>query len=191
MAHEEVVMELMNQLVIADKHTIGDLMAHKGLWTAGTSAVNNSYKALNTLVDAGKLERGDGYFRLPGCKSEYQEHSQLLTKSLAEILKLNHQTKIFREKTISEIGLRPDALVLLTKGNQALCFILEVCHNEFPEFLTQKVHAWRSWENALQFLSQLFEIKVTAFDIVVAGDTTAEGTFTFKEYKEAICTIGN
>lgn len=186
MAHEEVVMELMNQLVIADKHIIGDLMAYKELWTAGTSAVNNSYKALNILVDAGRLERGDGYFRLPSCKSEYQEHSKLLTKSLAEILKLNYHTKIFREKTISEIGLRPDALVLLTKDSQALCFVHEVCHNEFPQFLQQKVNSWRSYGNALQFLSQLFEIEIKAFDIVVAGDITAGGTFEFKQYLKEV-----
>ena len=89
MAHEKTVMELMNQLVIADKHIIGDLMAHQKIWTTGTTSVNNSYKALNPLVDSGRLEKGNGYFRLPGCKSEYKEHAQLLTKALAEILKLN------------------------------------------------------------------------------------------------------
>ena len=60
MAHEEMVMEFMNQLVIADKHIISDLMAHKGIWTAGTSSINNSYKALKYLVDLKKLEEIDG-----------------------------------------------------------------------------------------------------------------------------------
>lgn len=60
MAHDEKIMELMNQLVIADKHIIGDLMAHKGIWTAGTSSINNSYKALKYLVDLKKLEEIDG-----------------------------------------------------------------------------------------------------------------------------------
>jgi hypothetical protein len=179
-------MEFMNQLVIADKHTIGELMAHKKLWTAGVSAVNNSYKALNTLVDAGRLERGDGYFRLPGCKSEYKEHAQLLTKALTEILKINLQSTIKREITLNEIGLRPDALILLTRDNQSVCFILEVCNNEFPEFLQQKVNAWRQWGGALETLSQFFETKIKAFDIVVSGDITADGTFNLKSYLEEV-----
>lgn len=59
MAHEDTIYELMEELVIADKHTIGDIMAHKGIWTKGVSAVNNSYKALENLVEAGKLEKGE------------------------------------------------------------------------------------------------------------------------------------
>jgi hypothetical protein len=186
MAHEETIYGLMEQLVIADKHVVGDLMANKELWTAGVSAVNNSYKALNTLVDAGRMERGDGYFRLPGCKSEYKEHAQLLTKSLAEILKIKINSKIVREATLNEIGLRPDALVLLTKENQALCFILEVCNNEFPEFLQQKVNAWKQWDGSLEILSQLFKTKIKAFDIVVSGDITADGTLEFNQYLEEV-----
>lgn len=186
MAHEDLVFELMQGLVIADKHRIGDIMAHKKIWTPGVSAVNNSSKALNNLSDLGKLEKGDKFYRIVGCQSNYGTHAKLLTVYLSEIIKLDYQTKIFREKTISEIGLRPDALVLLTKNNQALCFVLEACHNEFPQFLAQKVTTWLGWENALPFLSQLFETEIKAFDIVVAGDIVAEGTFNFKEYKEAI-----
>ena len=59
MAHEKLIYELMESLVISDKHVIGDIMAHKGIWTAGTSSINNSYKALEALVETGKLEKGD------------------------------------------------------------------------------------------------------------------------------------
>jgi hypothetical protein len=185
MAHEEAILEIMEALVIADKHTVGDIMAHKGLWNAGVSSVNNSYKALTTLVDQGKLEKGDGYFRTIGCRSEYKEHAQLLTKALAEIQKLNYQTKILREPTLDEIGLRPDAIVFLTKEDKGLCFILEVCNNEFPSFLTQKVNAWKGWDGAKERLSQFFG-EVKEFDIVVAGEIEAEGTFNFNSYMEAI-----
>ncbi len=41
MAHEETVMEFMNQLVIACKHVIGDLMAHKEICIAVTATVNH------------------------------------------------------------------------------------------------------------------------------------------------------
>lgn len=186
MANEEAVMELMNQLVIADKHVIGDLMAHKGFWTAGVSAVNNSYKALNTLVEAGRIERGEGYYRLPSCKSEYKEHAQLLTKALTEILKLNLKTKIHREITLSDIGVRPDSLVFLKRENKAIMFSLEICNNEFPEFLVQKVNALRGYDGALQKFSHLFETNIKSFDIVVSGDITADGTFEFKQYLEEV-----
>lgn len=188
MANEEAVMELMSQLVIADKHIIGDLMAYKGFWTAGVSAVNNSYKALNTLVDAGRLERGEGYYRLSECKSEFKEHAQLLSKSIAEILKLKLNVKVLREVTLNEIGLRPDALVLLIKYDRFACFVLEVCNHEinFPEFLIQKVNAWRQWDKALETLSQLFQTPIKAFDIVVSGDITADGTSELKQYLEEV-----
>ena len=186
MAHEEKIHGFMESLVIADKHLIGDLMAHKGIWTAGTSAVNNSYKALNTLVDAGRLEKGDGYFRIPGCLSEYKIHSQLLTKSLADIIKLNIDYKILREKSVPTINLRPDALVLLTKGNRNLCIIIEVCNNEFPEFLQQKVNSWRQYDGVLDTLSLLFGTRIKAFDIVVSGDITAEGTFELNQYLKEV-----
>ena len=58
MAHEQKILEMMQSLVIADKHIVGDLMAHKGIWTRGTSAVNNSYKALNNLVERESLRKG-------------------------------------------------------------------------------------------------------------------------------------
>jgi hypothetical protein len=77
-------------------------------------------------------------------------------------------------------------LILLTRDNQSVCFILEVCNNEFPEFLQQKVNAWRQWGGALETLSQFFETKIKAFDIVVSGDITADGTFNLKSYLEEV-----
>jgi len=185
LAHEETILEIMNNLVIADKHIVGDIMAHKGLWTAGTSSVNNSYKALNNLVDAGKLVKGDGYFKIPTCKSEYKEHSVLLTKALALILKINLNCKIFREPTFQKIGLRPDAIVLITKDNKALCFILEVCNNETPEYLTQKINAWKIWPEAGEELSALFGLAIPRFDIVVSGEYV-KGVFEFNAYIEEV-----
>jgi len=188
MAHEETVMELMNHLVIADKHVIGDLMAHKELWTKGTSAVNNSYKALNLLVDSGKLVKGENSsFRLPECRSTYQPHARLLTIALAQILKLNLNAKIFREvNLLKEVGLRPDSLVLLNKGNQYLMFILEICNNEEKTYLEQKIHTLKNWDGALQAFSLLFETRISAFDIVVSGDISADETFEFNSYLEEV-----
>lgn len=60
MAHEKTILTIMESLVIADKHIIGDIMAHKKIWNTGTSAVNNSYKALKHLVSLKKMEEVDG-----------------------------------------------------------------------------------------------------------------------------------
>jgi hypothetical protein len=186
MAHEETIYGIMEALRICDKHTGGDIMAARGIWTKGTSSVNNFYKGSNTLVDAGKLVKGDGYFKMPDCKSEYKEHSQLLTKALAEILKLNYQSQVLREPTLTDVGLRPDAILFLANGNKGLCFILEVCNNESPEYLNQKINAWRSFEGAKDYLSQLFETEIKAFDIVVSGDISTEGTFEFNQYLKEV-----
>lgn len=185
MAYENEVMELMKKLVIVDKHTIASLMTQ---WTAGTSAVNNSYKALTNLVAVGKLVKGDGYFKLPDCKSEYKEHAQLLSKSLAEILKTKLVSNIFREPTIQEVGLRPDALVLLEKNNKFACFVLEVVHNEKEDYLMQKINAWKSWSGAKEYLSNKFGMAVKAFDVVVAGGR-ADGAFEFNSYLEEVSNV--
>jgi hypothetical protein len=132
-----------------------------------------------------KLVKGDGYFKLPNCKSEYKEHAQLLTKALADILKLDLETKIFREPTIQEIGNRPDAIVFLTKEDKGLCFILEVKNNETEEYLRQKVHALRYWNKATEYLSSLFNAKIPAFDIIVTG-SAIEGTFEYNSYLKEV-----
>lgn len=185
MAHEEMVMELMDSLVIADKHIIGDLMAHKGLWNAGTSSVNNSYKVLCGLTDQDKLVKGNGYFKLPNCDSEYKEHSQLLTRALADILKLNLSAQVIREPSIKEVGLRPDALVFLTKDERGLCIVLEVCNNEFPEYLIQKINVWKNWKGAKEKLSELFNTPIQDFDFVVSGDFEAEA-FELQSYLKEV-----
>ncbi len=186
MKHEATVLEIMEKLGIADKHIVGDIMAHRGFWTKGVSASNNADKVLKGHADSGRLNKENGYYKLRHIKSEFKEHSRLLTKSLAEIIKLNLTCKILRETTLKEIGLRPDCIVFLTRENQGLCFILEVCNNEFPEYLTQKVNAWRHWDGALTTLSMLFENSIKEFDIVVAGDTLVEGVFEFNSYLDEV-----
>lgn len=166
MAHEETIYRLMKQLVIASKREIGDIMACKGVWTVGTSTVNNSYKALCALADIGKVVKSNGYFKLPSCKSEYAEHAQLLTKSLAELFKLPEiNPVIFREHT-TPVGLRSDAICLITKDNQGLCLILEVMINEPERYLKMKQNTWENWPEATQHLSQLFNYKIPHFEIV-------------------------
>jgi len=169
MAHESLILSLMEALKVADDKIIGDIMSAKKIWSSGQSARTNALKALKNLSDLRKIERCDGYFRTFDCKSEYGEHSRLLTKALAEILKLNISTAIYREHTIREIGLRPDAICFLTNDNQGLCFILEVVHNETPDYLRQKISAWQSWNGATEYLSNLFSHEIPAISFVTVG----------------------
>lgn len=166
MAHEETVMELMNQLVYATKHDIGELMAHKGHYRQqGASKVNNAYKHLITLTGRGLLEKGGDYFKVKG-KGEHKEHSRLITAELVKILKLKYQTKITRENFIEEVGLIPDAMILTIDGNKAAVWILEVMHNETQEYFEMKKRTWENWPNACDYLSKLFNIKVQSFNII-------------------------
>lgn len=165
--HEDTVMKLMNQLVYATKHDVGDLMAHKGIYQKeGASKVNNAYKILNTLVDMGQLEKGENYFKLKGSKGTHQEHSRLVTAELVKILKLPYETIIIREAFIGEKGLIPDAMIFTINGDMAAVWILEVIHNETESYYQQKVHVWEAWEEANGYLSNLFGVKVKSFNLI-------------------------
>jgi hypothetical protein len=162
------VSSLISCLKISDDKTIGEIMSSRGYWTAGTSARNNSFKILKSLADQKFIRKGRGYFATLDCKSNFGEHARLLTQALAQIIIATPVT-IFREHTISEIGLRPDAVCLVTKNNRGLCFILEVLHNETPEYFKQKLSTWKTWGGATRYLSQLFGYEIPHFSVITAG----------------------
>lgn len=173
----DAIDNLMNLLVIADTKTISELMVHQGFWPNGNPYAN-SYKYLRELTQLDKLVKGEGYFKLPTCKSEYAEHAQLLTQALALIIKTHYEPIVFREKTMDVVGIRPDALVLIKNADKGRCFILEVVNNELPMFLEKKKNAWETWQDDLDYLSRLFNYKIPHYDFV-----TSE---TLKEYLEAL-----
>lgn len=193
MAHEKIIMELMEALRIADKHIVGKIMARRGHWKAGSSATNNSYKVLSELVELKQLEKRAGYFRLPGCKSEYQEHARLLTEVLAELLIRYPESVIHREHLIREVGLRPDAICLLRNRGRGACLILEVKNTESEQYLESKLNVWRHWEGAPRYLAELFGRPIPWFDIAVADPARKKGSFApseryghFEEYLQTI-----
>ena len=177
---------LLRTLRISDSLTVGEILHSKGLYSNPHSARVNAQKKLNELVAIGKLERGNGYYRTPDCKSEYGDHARALTKTLTEVLKTDSHPLIHRELYIPEVSIRPDAVILLTKENQGLCFILEVALTETEEYLTQKINIWKNWAGASVFLSGLFNFKIPHFDIVVEGETVPDGAFEFNSYLEEI-----
>lgn len=164
MAHEETIFNLMQAVQVASKHDVGRYMAAKGYWKEGVSAVNNSYKALNDLTDLGKLERGDGFYRLPGLSTQYHHHARLLTNLLIDCL-IEFDALVFREHSIPQIGLRPDAIILLRKEGKGRCLILEASNHETPEYFRNKVNVWRQWPDATQFLSNLFGYAIPSFEV--------------------------
>jgi len=160
------VSSFMQSLRIADPLIIGEILLAKKLYSNLQSARVNAQKKLNALVALGQLQKGTGYYRTLDCQSEYKEHSRLITKALAEVLKLEVQSTIFREIAIPEVGLRPDAICLLTKDDRGYCLILEVCNNETPEYLQSKINTWSNWQEDTLYLSKLFGYKIPHYEIV-------------------------
>ncbi len=166
MTKEEEVMAVMETLVIAkDKH-IGEVMAARGHWTAGQSARVNAGKVLKKLAESGRIERVNGHFRTKGCRSEFKEHSQLLTDALTEVLK-TFEAKAKREVWVEKIGVRADAICMITKANRGYVFILEILRNEsLDQANRNKGKVWEQWPDATDFLSRLLGYKIPCFDFI-------------------------
>jgi len=173
MSHKDRILEIMQKVVIANIQTIAATIEALGIWQAGDSTYQNVYKCLNLLVKEGKLIKEKNYYKIPACKSNFDSHAINLTCDLASILKSYPQSIIYREHTISEVGLRPDALVLIRKINQegggAACAIVYECVlQERPEYLTKKENIWKTWQGALTFLTNLFNQKIPYFEFVTS-----------------------
>lgn len=171
------VSEVVSALKITDALTVGEILHAKGIYSNLQSARVNAQKKLNELVALGQIEKVGGFYRTPDCKSEFKEHAQLITKALAEVLKLPLKSIIHREITIPEVGLRPDAIVLITKDNQGLCLILEVINHETEQYLQQKINTWSNWPEATHFLSKLYNYKIPSFEIITVSAIGGFATF--------------
>lgn len=159
---------LIQQLKIADAKTIGDILFAQGKFSNSHSARVNAQKHLNNLVDLGKIERGDGFYRV-GTKSEYGEHARLLTAHLAQILSVKSITTVIYREAEIPIGFRADALVFCQRENMGICFVLEVAHNETHNYLRRKADAWRAWKGAKNYLTQVFNTPIHSYGFVVSG----------------------
>jgi hypothetical protein len=175
------ISNIIGALRITDALTAGEILHAKGLYSTLQSARVNAQKKLNQLSDLGQIEKCDGFYRMPDCKSEFKEHSKILTKALSLIIISHPEAIIHREPTIKEIALRPDSIVLLKRENMGRCFILEVCNNETEIYLRQKIDVWNTWPQALGYLSNLFGYKIPHFEIAVYGETVIDGTIPLME----------
>jgi hypothetical protein len=164
---DKTIFEIVTKLRVADAKTVGDVLSTKHEFKNPHSARVQAQKQLNLLVETGKLIRGQGWYALKEYRGEYKEHDRLLTRDLSEILKLKHESIIFREAAF-ETGLRSDAAVLLKRNNEGLCFLLEVVRNESPEYLTMKQNTWKNWRGANTALSELFGYRIPWFSVIVS-----------------------
>lgn len=156
----------MRKVKISDSKTIGKIMSAWGYYKLGGSAQVNAHKALMYHTELKNLERCDGFWRTPGCKSEFKDHARFLTSLLADYLSKYPDSIIFREHFISEIGLRADAIILLVKDGKGKCIILEAMVNETEDYLTQKKNVWKQWDGAIEHLSRLFGYHIKSFQVI-------------------------
>lgn len=166
-AKEVKVMKIMESLEIATKHHVAEILAHDGDYSEGVSAVNNSNKLLTSLVDLGKLDKINGFYRIRGNKSEGGDHAKALTHVLVQFLKLPYEVICIREKKITDINLIPDAIILLKDGQKGCVLVLECVRNETEQYLESKRNVWESWVNAKEYLSKTFGYRIKAFEFVV------------------------
>jgi hypothetical protein len=178
-------MSVLVSLQVFTALDVGQIYFSQGKYKDLHSARIQAQKHLNKEVALGNLEKRQDFYCVPGYRGEHKQHSRLLTQSLVKIL-TKHEAVIFREHSVPTIGLRPDALVLITKENQGLCFILEVIHNETAEYFKQKLTAWQNWPEATSYLTQLFGYEIPSFAIVTTGQQPLfENALTLDDILEA------
>jgi hypothetical protein len=175
MKTDATVKKIIEDLRVADAKTVGEIVSARKNSTNPHSDRVQVQKQLNVLAETGGLIRGDGWYATPAYRGVFGEHDRLLTRALAEILKLNYETVIFREVAF-EPALRSDAAVLLRKDGVGLCFLLECIHTEEPTYTTMKMKTWEHWQGATEALSQLFGYRIPHFT-VLTHDGTPDSPF--------------
>lgn len=169
MKPDDLVARIIESLRVADAKTVGEILVTKHPFKNSQSSRTRAQACLKLLAETGKIIRREGWYASKGYRGSYKEHDRLLTKALAEVLKLPFESVIFREVSF-EPALRSDAAILLKRENSGLCFILEVVHNETAEYLEMKRNTWKNWEGANEALSKLFGYRIPRFSIVVSRD---------------------
>lgn len=88
------------------------------------SSTVQTQKQANTLVLLGKIKRGTGWYAVNEYEGNYGEHDRLLTELIARLARLKLPLSVYREHSFP-IGIRSDLVVLIGKGNKAICGVIE------------------------------------------------------------------
>lgn len=186
MAHENTVEEIMMKLQKATARQIGEVLHAKGLVSSVASGDATCRRVLEDLITRGKIKKDGSCFMLPNL-SGFADHDKKLTGGLIEFLK-RWNCDVYREHSIQEVGLRPDALILVKNGERGACIILEVTATEKKEYLQQKLTTWKGWKSSLSYLSDLFGTKIPCFNFTSYGrnfEGVLELTEVLKKMEEA------
>ena len=167
MAHEELIERTIRNLGKATARQIGEILHAKGLVSSIESGDATCRRVLADLISKGEIKKEGSCYMLPNL-SGFGEHDKKLTEALVKIMKL-WKCYIYREHSIEEVGLRPDAIVIVVKDNKACCIILEVVNTEPDNYLKQKFTTWKGWKNNLSYLSSLTMTEVPFFIFCTYG----------------------
>ena len=177
------IMRVMEAVKIATKHQVAKTQTQ---WKEGPSRINNTYRELKDNVALGKLIQESDYFKIKNAEGKHSPHSRLLTDVLIDILLINEETVIIREKLINSISIIPDALILLKRENKARCVVLEVVDTETEKYLQSKVNLWLIHPEANRILSEIFKVKIPHFDIVISGNPAPKNTISLNSLLEEL-----
>ena len=168
----EFIMEMMNMLRQARPSDLAYVFRHKleKPWKPGASGDNQTRKRMDILAERGLLVKGKGFYKIPSLKVEvYSAHDQEVNKACIKFLCLKGIEAFIKKEVPFANGTQTDAVILLVKGTQAMCIILEVCVSEPDDQLKTKAEKWLGWPFAKEALSELFGINIEKFGIVVSG----------------------
>jgi hypothetical protein len=142
LSEQNFLLTTLSLLKVSDAKTVSSIIYPDS--TNPHSSVVQTQKQLNILADTGKLIRGKGWYALPSYRGSNPLHDRLITSVIARLILLKLPISVYREVSFP-IGIRSDIIVLLGKNSQALCVVIEVANNETPEYLNQKITAWKNW----------------------------------------------
>ena len=164
------VLTVMQKVHYATKHQVSRLMLQ---WAEGASRINNTDKKLKDEVIKGNLIKVNNFYKLAHLEGNHPPHSQALTDALIDILLVNPDTDIYRERK-TELALIPDAIVILKKNNLVKCLLVEAMNTEDDP--TYKVNLWKTHPDSLRILSEITGIEIENIEIAVVGKEAPKGT---------------
>lgn len=167
MAHEEIIERTIKTLQKATAREIGAVLFFKGLVSSIESGDATCRRVLMDLISKGTIKKEGSCFMLPNLQG-YNDHDKKLTGGIIEFVR-RWDCEIYREHSVTEVGLRPDALILVKAGERGACIILEVVNKEKDEYLKQKLTTWNGWKSSLNYLSGLFGVNVPHFTFCTYG----------------------
>jgi hypothetical protein len=179
---ETTPLEILEILKVASAKTISFILCPDS--KNPHSDIVQTQKKLNILVNINKIKRGTHWYAVNEYEGQFKEHDQKRTEVIARLIRLKLPLTVFTEVSFP-IGIRSDIVCLIGRNGKAVCGIIELSNTETPEYLNQKIVAWKNWTEAPQYLSNLFGTNIPHFSIITEGITHPLAV-EFKSFLEAL-----